>query len=218
MENWVFGSRSPRIGESLKLFDFLSCHFFSLDWKKIIPSKRVRVWTLLRRNTTYSLCVAKSPSSLTSFCSASYFPANDSFSLVSLSTLPYFLFLLHFFQFPVFSALFFQNSLEHALSRSLLQRAPCHIPLPFSPIYFLLAHDARPLDLTLRWWGFQPHAHPDYASFRIDARNQCSPGALWEHSDAPATHMQCVIRGTDVKAQGTWSPSTILVASYDIHG
>ena len=48
-------------------------------------------WTLLRQNHIYGLRVAKSFSSLMSFCSPSYFPANNCCFAVSRSTLPYFL-------------------------------------------------------------------------------------------------------------------------------
>ena len=59
------------------------------------------------------------------------------------------------------------------------------------------AHDARPLDLTLRVVRFSAPcthpAHPDYPSFPngqkpAQSRSTCS--------DAPATHMQCVLRNT----------------------
>ena len=70
------------------------------------------------------------------------FPSNDCFLLVSRSTFPYFLFLLHFFQLPVLPNCFVphfpsQIPLENGRSRSLLQHTSFHISLPFSPIYLL---------------------------------------------------------------------------------
>ena len=46
-------------------------------WRTPWRGRGSSVWTPLRRNSTYALCVAKSLSSLTSFCSSYYLPAND---------------------------------------------------------------------------------------------------------------------------------------------
>ena len=68
------------------------------------------------------------------------------------------------------------------------------------------AHGASPLDVNLRVVRFPaprtPHAQTALVS-RFDARNQRSPGALQEHNDAPAIHLQCVKGDTVVKAQGS---------------
>ena len=97
--------------------------------------------TPLRRNSTYGLRVAKSASSLMSFCSHSYFPANDCcFACVSfhIPVLPFLPALPSFprtFRFvPHFSS---QNPAEHVRSRSLLQHTFFYIPIPFPSMYFL---------------------------------------------------------------------------------
>ena len=95
------------------------------------------------------------------------------------------------------------------------------------------AHGARPLDVNLRVVRFPaprtPHTQTAPVS-RPDTKNQRSPGALQEHNDAPAIHLQCVKGDTDVKSSGVVEPerstsattpmrsSTMLVASYGIHG
>ena len=97
----------------------------------------------MRRNATYGLRVAKNPSSLMSFCSPSYFPANDCcFACVSfqISVLPSIPCTSSFV--PHFPS---QNSVEHARSKSLLQRNSFYITLSFSPMYFLsLLHFLTP--------------------------------------------------------------------------
>ena len=120
-----------------QFFQFDLCSFFII----INPSKWDRLsglsgWTPLRRNSTYGLRMAKSPSSLMSFFSPPYSPP----TIVFRSTFPYFLFLLHFLHFPIFpfSPHFpSQNPVEHARSRSLLQRTSFYIPIPCLPMYFL---------------------------------------------------------------------------------
>ena len=83
----------------------------TLSWKNVkcsLLEATCRVgehWAQLRRNSTYGLRVANSPSSLISFCSPFYFPANDCCLLVSRSTFPCFLFLLHSLQFFVLPVL-----------------------------------------------------------------------------------------------------------------
>ena len=161
---------------------------------------RPRGWTPRRRNTTYGLCVAKNPSFLMSFCSPSYFSANDffffcfclapysrtSFSSCTFFNFPYFTivlsrtfppkilliwgtlqvppvayFLSHLstlsshilscpsaFPYPVLPFVFVltmlvphfssQNSVEHARSRSLLQRTSFSSPLPSLPYFPIL--------------------------------------------------------------------------------
>ena len=104
-----------------------------------------RVGKPLRRNSTYSLCVTKSPSFLMSFCCSSYFFANHCcFACVSfhIPVLPFppappsiprtSRFVPHF---P------FQNPIEHTRSRSLLQHTSPHPStlsfhvLPFPPAF-----------------------------------------------------------------------------------
>ena len=116
------------------------------------PSKRDRLSvpargrTPLRRNTTYGLCVwRRVPYPSRDFLSF-LFLANYYFLLMSRSTCSHFLFLQHLLLFPVlpncFVPYFFsQNALEHARSRSLLQRTSPHSStlsshvLPFSSAF-----------------------------------------------------------------------------------
>ena len=95
----------------------------------------------LRRNTTYGLCVAKRPSPPWAFALLISEPTIV-LLIVSCSTFPYFFFLPNFLQLPVLPKCFvqhfpFQNPLEHARSRS-SSSVLFHIPLPFTPMYFLL--------------------------------------------------------------------------------
>ena len=90
-------------------------------------------WTPLRRNFTYGFRVAKGLSSLMSFCSPFYFPANDCcFACISfhIFVLP---FLLHFLLFPVLSVLFRTSPLKILLSMP----APgtSSSVLPFTSLY-----------------------------------------------------------------------------------
>ena len=114
--------------------------------------------TPLRRNSTYDLRVAKSPSSLISICSRSYFPANHcrfacvSFHIPVLFFPPTLPSILHTSRFvPHFPS---QNPVEHARFRSLLQRTfphpstffshvlpfPLAFPFPVLPIFCPTLH------------------------------------------------------------------------------
>ena len=84
--------------------------------------------------------MAKSPSSLMSFCSPSYFPANDCYFACVSFHIPVCLFPPPLSSFP-FTSRFVQhfssqNNVEHARSSSLLQCTSFHIPLSVPSMYF----------------------------------------------------------------------------------
>ena len=92
--------------------------------------------SLLRaRNTIYGLCVAKSLSSLTSFCSLSYFPDNDcSFNcvLLHIRSRTSFSFCISF-NFPYFPCVFSGTFLPKILLNMFEVYSPAYFPTSFYP-------------------------------------------------------------------------------------
>ena len=111
---------------------------FLLDEESALRAEGVN--TVFTGTPSYGFIVAKILWSLMSFCSPFYFPANEClFMLVSRSTFPYFLFLLHSFQFSVLHKCFAPTSppkILLACSRCILQRTSFHILRPFLPTSF----------------------------------------------------------------------------------